>query len=312
MDHVLILLQVHGLVIVFAAVLIERVGLPVPAFPVMLVAAAVAQPTDHLNILLLATGAALPVDIAWYWAGRRYGTRILSTLCRISISPDSCVSQTRSVFARWGSASLLVSSFVPGIATMAPPLAGAFGKRFAIFAVCDLAGIVLWSGAAVGLGILFRDAVNDVLETLETAGGFGLLLLAAAFALFLGHKLRQRQRLIRELRMERISVEELEELFRVGEVPTIIDARPGELRDRQGAIPGAIGYTESALDSLAGSLLAVSEVIVYCACPNEASAARIARELMKRGVRRVRPLRGGIDAWSARSTEVRAVLPRLA
>lgn len=312
MEYVLTLLQEHGLVIVFAAVLLERAGLPVPAFPVMLVAASVARPIDYTYILLLAVGASLPVDLVWYWAGRQYGTRILRTLCRISISPDSCVSQTQSVFTRWGPASLLVSNFVPGISTMAPPLAGAFGMPFVTFSVYDLLGTVLWSGAAVAIGALFREAINDVLEALARVGGFGLLLLAVAVVSFLGFKWRQRQRLVRDLQMERISVEQLVDLVRSGALPTIIDARPRELQDQHGTIPGAIGYVESALDSLAGSLLAVSEVIVYCACPNEVSAARIAQELMKRGVKRVRPLRGGIDEWMARRTEIHAGPHKLA
>ena len=301
MHQVVALMEQYGAVVIFVAVLIERAGLPIPAFPVLVVAAGAAPHADYnlLQILLLGLAASLAADLAWYWAGQRYGYRILKTLCRISISPDSCVSQTQSIFTQWGLASLLVSKFIPGFSTMAPPLAGAFKQRLTSFLLYDTLGSLIWCGSAIALGVVFHDAVEDVLGALVHFGGLGLLLVIGALGLFVGYKWLQRQRLIRGLRMDRITVEELQELIRRGTAPMIIDVRPKEAQELDGMIPGALAYVESALDSLASSLMSSAEVVVYCACPNEASAAKIAQQLMKLGVKRVRPLLGGMEAWIA-------------
>ena len=307
--QVVALMEQYGPAVIFVAVLIERAGLPIPAFPVLVVAAGAAPHADSLlQILLLGVAASLAADLAWYFAGQRYGYRILKTLCRISISPDSCVSQTQSIFTQWGLASLLVAKFIPGFSTMAPPLAGAFKQRLASFLLYDTLGSMIWCGSAIALGAIFHDAVDDVLGTLVHFGGLGLLLVIGALGLFLGYKWLQRQRLIRDLRMDRITVDELRDLIRRGAAPVIIDARPKEAQELDGMIPGAVAYVESAMDSLASSLMSSAEVVVYCACPNEVSAAKIAQQLMKMGVRRVRPLLGGMEAWTAAHTSSATVV----
>jgi rhodanese-related sulfurtransferase len=149
----------------------------------------------------------------------------------------------------------------------------------------------------VGLGVLFHDAVGDVLRVLVDLGYWGIALVAGALAVFLAVKLRQRRALIRELRLSRISVVELKALVDRGSAPIIIDALAPASRQREGVIPGAIPVEVLRLDSGAATLPPQAEVIVYCACPNEAAAARIAQQLIRMGCIRVRPLTGGIFAW---------------
>lgn len=302
MHQLIPLLQEYGAVLVFIAVFIERAGPPLPAFPLIVVAAG-AAPSEAWFLLFLGTIASMVADIAWYAAGQRYGSRILHMLCRVSLSPDSCVSQTQAAFTRWGTVSLLISKFVPGLATMAPPLAGVVRQPVGAFLLYDTLGSLVWCGSAIALGYVFRDAVDDVLLALVRFGQIGGFAIAIALVLYVGYRWFQRYSLIRDLRMDRISVPELQELIRAGVAPVIIDARPIEVQAVLGStIPGALSVSPDEIATLAQKLGATTEVIVYCACPNEISAAKLAQQLKRLGVRKVRPLSGGIEAWWAAQT----------
>lgn len=299
MHQLIPLLQEYGALLVFVAVFVERAGPPLPAFPLIVVATG-AAPGQAAFFVFLGTVASAVADIAWYFAGQRYGSRILELLCRVSLSPDSCVSRTQETFTRWGTASLLLSKFIPGLATMAPPLAGVVRQSVGSFLFYDTLGSVIWCGSAVALGYVFRDAVDDVLLALVQFGRVGGIATAVALLLYVAYKWFQRYSLIRSLRMDRITVQELQELIRAGAAPVIIDARPKEIQAALGSIiPGALSVAPHEIVALAQRLSATTEVIVYCACPNEVSAAKIALQLKGLGVRKVRPLSGGVEAWLA-------------
>jgi rhodanese-related sulfurtransferase len=223
---------------------------------------------------------------------------VLTLMCRISLSPDSCVRQTESIYEQWGAPSLLVAKFIPGFATVATAMAGVVGVGLLGFGFFDLAGAALWAGVAAALGWVFRNAVGDVLAVLESAGRLGLAAVGFAFALYLLVKFVQRQRLIRQLRMARVSAHELHAMLGDDPPPLVIDVRSAGSRE-SGFIPGSRWLEPHMPDEQLLGLPEVDEVVIYCACPNEASAAALARRLMKAGFRRVRPLRGGIDAWVA-------------
>lgn len=294
------LIQQHGLPLVFFCVLLEQGGIPLPAYPVLLVAAAVsaATPQGPLQVLVVAAVAALLADLVWYAAGRRYGARVLGTLCRLSLSPDSCVRQTQNLYTRWGAPSLSFAKFVPGFASLATALAGATRTSLPVFVGFDLVGATLWAGVAVVLGVVFRDAIDQVLDTLASLGRWGGMLLVALFALYVLTRWWKRRLLIRQLRMDRISVTQLVELMASPRPPLVLDVRP-RLQQNEGRIPGAVLVELDADTPLPLPEQADVDVVVYCACPNEASAALVAHRLLKRGFRRVRPLAGGIDAWRA-------------
>jgi rhodanese-related sulfurtransferase len=228
-------------------------------------------------------------------------------MCRLSLSPDSCVRQTETIYQRWGAPSLVIAKFVPGFAAVATSMAGLMRTRLASFVVFDALGALLWSGVAATLGWLFRDAVSDVIEVFDRAGRWGLVALATMFALYVALKALQRHRLIRTLRMARVSVDELSGMLARQERPLVVDVRSLSSQ-KEGRIPGAIGIDSHAFDeSLQAQRLherMADEVIVYCACPNEASAAIVAKKLMRAGFKRVRPLGGGIEAWLERGYAV--------
>lgn len=299
------LLREYGLGFVFLNVLIEQGGLPVPAVPTMLVAGAIAAASGEslVALVVVAVLAAVIADTFWYFAGRRLGTRVLRVLCRISLSPDSCVRHTETIFGRFGPASLVVAKFIPGFASVSTALAGAVRIRLWKFVLFDAVGATLWVGVAVGLGYVFREALNELLDTLTALGRWGTILLVAALAAYVASRWWQRHTAVRQLRMDRISVDELRELMAAQRVGAILDVRSSLSQTATGRIPGARLVDLDSLDGL-GEWPAEGEVIVYCACPNEASAVRVAQRLKKLGFKRVRPLLGGIDAWVAAGLEV--------
>jgi membrane protein DedA with SNARE-associated domain len=144
----------HGYVLLFAWVLIEQMGLPVPAVPLLIAAGALAG-SGRINLTVamgLAIIAVLLADVFWYYLGRYRGGRVLKLLCRISLEPDSCVRRTEDVFARHGAHSLLIAKFVPGLNTAAPTLAGIFRMPLARFMVFDGLGAFFWVSTFAGLG----------------------------------------------------------------------------------------------------------------------------------------------------------------
>jgi membrane protein DedA with SNARE-associated domain/rhodanese-related sulfurtransferase len=309
MQLLLTLVQQYGLWLVFANVLILQLGLPAPAYPTLVVVGALTArgETTAVEVIAVSTLACLIADFAWYFAGARHGRRVLRLMCRLSLSPDSCVRQTETLYERWGAPSLVIAKFVPGFAVMATSLAGLLRTPLWRFALYDALGSLVWSGAAVGLGWLFRDAVAQVIDVFNRWGRWGLIVLVAALATYLSIKALQRHRLIRSLRMSRVSVEELNDMLASDERPLIVDVRSLSSQ-AQGRIPGAVWIDNHAFDeSLKASALGDRighEVIVYCACPNEASAATVAKKLMQAGFTRVRPLSGGIEAWIEKGYDV--------
>ncbi len=295
--------------ILFLLVLLQQAGVPYPITPVLIVAGAVSV-HGHPNaaaVIGIAAGAAVVADLAWYTAGFRLGARALKALCALSLSPDSCVAQTEGWFGRLGTRVLLVAKFVPGLGLISTAMAGVARAGLDRFLLYDVAGNVLWASTAVGIGVLFQGAVGDVLRALAELGYWGVALIAAAVAAFIVYRLATRHALIRELRSSRISVAELKALLDRGPAPVIIDALAPVSRQREGVIPGAIPVEALRLDSGGATLPFGAEVVVYCACPNEASAARIAKQLIRMGCLRVRPLTGGIFAWKDAGFGVEAV-----
>lgn len=300
MQLLLSLIEQYGLWLVFAAVLIEQLGVPIPAYPVLVVTGAVSARGDYglPAVLAVAVLACVIADLVWYHAGARFGRRVLQLMCRISLSPDSCVRRTENIYGRWGAPSLMVAKFVPGFAAVATSMAGILRTRVASFVFFDAVGALLWAGTGVLLGWQFRNAINDVLDTLAAAGRVGLVAVLLAFALFVVVKAWRRHAFRRQLRMARVTVHELNSLLSGEEPPLVVDVRSPASR-REGAIPGSVWVDMHAMDRAIGKLPAGGEVIVYCACPNEASAALVAQRLLRAGFTRVRPLAGGIDAWVA-------------
>ena len=293
------LLQQYGLGLVFVNVLALQAGVPVPAYPTLIVAGAYAAMGGNPLWKLIAVGvlAAIIADTIWYLAGKRYGLKILKILCRVSLSQDSCVRQTESIFQRFGPVSMVFAKFVPGFASVATALAGAVGLRYWLFVAFDAIGAALWVSVGVGLGYVFRNAIDDAMNTLKSLGHYGVVLILAGFAIWVLVRWYRRYLFARQLRMDRVSVDELRELIAENKVNAIVDVRSSLSQAATGRIPGARTVDVNRIVESFDGVSADGEVIVYCACPNEATAVKVAQQLKRLGFKRIRPLRGGIDAW---------------
>ena len=299
MNYLIMMIQQYGVGFVFLNVLALQAGVPVPAYPALIVAGAYAAMGGRPLWQLVAVGiaAALVADTGWYLAGRKFGVRILGTLCKVSLSPDSCVRQTETIFQRFGPGSMLFAKFVPGFASVATAMAGAIHLRYVVFVLFDAIGAGLWVGVGVSLGYIFRNAISDVMATLSALGHYGLMLVIAGFAVWIAVKWWRRRMFVKQLRMDRVSVDELRTLMDESKVTAIVDVRSPLVQASTGRIPGARTIDMQKIAESFKGVPVDGEVIVYCACPNEATAVKVAQTLRKVGYKRIRPLHGGIDAW---------------
>ena len=260
-------LSQNGYLLLFLLVLVERVGLPLPAIPILVAAGAlVRQGTMSWSAsLLLAVGACLVADLVWYEIGRRRGSQVMRWLCRISLEPDSCVRKTEGVFERWGGRSLLVAKFLPPLGVAAVPMAGMLGLGLGRFLIFDTLGALLWVGAFMGLGFLFANQLELLLQNLVLMGvGLGGVLLGA-LAIYLAWKWMRRRRFLRALRTARITPQELEGKMSSGEAVTIVDLRHRlEFAADPRMLPGALHIPVEEFEDRHHELPRDQDVILYC------------------------------------------------
>ncbi len=308
MHDLVVLLVDHGALIVFAATLAARIGAPVPASPLLVIAGSLVVAGQMSIVAALATSIVANVlgDGAWFLAGRRYGYRVMKQLCRISLSPDSCVRQSESLITAWGGSSLIAAKFVPGVSVIAAPMAGALGMSSARFLAFEVVAALVWTIAFMALGMLFSDQIQEIFEIMASTGEIAIAIVVVAIGAVIALRYWRRTRFLRELEIPRIGIDELHALIEQGRDPIVIDVRSdaGTQVDAR-RIPGAISIHLSEIGARAAGLARDREIVVYCNCPNEVSAARAAATLVAQGLLRARPLAGGLDAWVAagRATE---------
>jgi membrane protein DedA with SNARE-associated domain/rhodanese-related sulfurtransferase len=304
MDQILDNLARHGALILFAIIFVEQMGLPVPGVP-FLMAAGVLAGAGKMNIVTLlavTTVASLLADTVWFYLGRKRGTKILKLLCRISLEPDSCVRRTEDVFTKYGMKAVLGGKFVPGVGIVAPPLAGVFGVSLPRFLVYDGIASLLYTGCFLLIGFFFSNQLAPVLEALGRMGRWAAVVILLSLAIYILWKYIERQRVLRTLRIARITVDELRRMQEAKENVFIVDLRSEvDLQENPVVIAGALHFFPKDLETRHQEVPRDRDVVLYCSCPNEATAARAALLLRKRGITRVRPLLGGIDAWRERN-----------
>ena len=296
----------YGVLLVFANVLALSLGLPVPAMPTLiLVGAGLAlQPEAMwlplLGVLAVSVAASLIGDSVWFYAGRRYGNRTLQSLCRLSLSRDTCMKRTERFYGRFGIRVLSVAKFIPGLSMVSVPLAGAMQARLPLFLRYDGLGAALWATLGLGLGVVFSRQVETVIDTLSQLGAGAGVLVGIALAAYVGWRWWRRRALLASLEAARIEPVGLDGLIRNGQAPVVFDIRAPGFRDVDPyRIPGAVFADERQLDGILATYPREQRIVIYCACPDEVSAAWMAGRLRRAGFRDVLPLRGGIDAWRA-------------
>lgn len=288
--------------LVFFNVLLQQLGAPVPAVPTLILSASLSgEWTGVFLLAIVATSASLIADWAWYFAGRFYGYRVLSVLCKLSINPESCVSQTESRFRVWGPWSLVVAKFVPGFSTVAPPIAGAVRMSIFAFTLASAAGAFLWAMVALMAGWLFKEEVNAVYAVFKD-NLFALTVAAALICIFwLMWKVIQRNAFKARTNMPKISVQDVFGMVQAGNSNLrLIDLRPAVVQQAEplaGWLPANADTALSAVRAWAKTDL----IVTMCACPNDVSASHVADLLRKQGYVKAKALQGGYESWLARS-----------
>jgi len=254
----------HGYIVLFGWVLLEQLGLPIPAAPLLIAAGALAR-AGKMNLtfaMTLAFVAAILADLFWYFLGRYRGGRILKLLCRISLEPDSCVRRTENLFIRHGIRSLLVAKFIPGLNTAAPSLAGVFRMPVRRFLIFDSLGAFFWVVTVISLGLIF----SDQLEQLALRwGGWLVAALAGSLAAYVLWKFIQRRRFIRRLRIARITPKELMEKLTARENISIVDLRqPMDIEAFPQMIPGALRIAMEEIEQRHEEIPRDRDVVLYC------------------------------------------------
>ncbi|SRR5581483_1200370 len=303
MNEVLQFLAQHGPLVLFLAAFVEQAGIPLPASPWMLAAGAlIGQGKVHaLSAIGAAASGSMLADLLWFFLGRRYGNRILKLLCRVSLEPDSCVRRAQNVYSRFKLRGMIVAKFIPGLSTLTPPLAGSSGVGLSRFVFYDALSCCLYVGCFIAIGLVFSHQLEQILDALAGFGRGALALVIGLLVVYIGYKYYARRRFLKELRMARITVDELRQKLEAGEPLVILDLRSqDELDQDPSIIRGALRMRADELQTRHQDIPRDREIILYCSCPDEESSARTALLLHRKGILRVRPLLGGFDAWRDR------------
>jgi membrane protein DedA with SNARE-associated domain/rhodanese-related sulfurtransferase len=301
MDFLRGLFAEWGALIVLVNTLLHEAGVPVPLTPTVIVAGAMDSTALGITSTVLAVvlGSVVGNSI-WFYLGRRSGSSVLRTLCRLSLSPDTCVAKTSNAFDRWGPALLAVGRFIPGVSLVAPPMAGMSGMSWPRFLWLTAAGAALWGAVMVLAGSAFEAAIAVSLRWIAgvRVGPWEVVLLVVGG--YIAWRL-VRRRAQRQLKgVPRLDIDALRAALQRDPPAIVIDVRGTVMRasDDGGGIE-AIAVDLQDIDGFDIARLSGRQVVIFCGCPNEASAATAALKLQSRGVRDVHVLRGGVDALSS-------------
>jgi membrane protein DedA with SNARE-associated domain len=267
MTSLLEILFRHGYLLLVVWVFLEQIGLPVPSLPILLAAGALSG-THRMNFVgavLSCTLATILADFVWYELGRRKGIKVVQWLCKISLEPDSCVRRTEGLFEKRGAKSLLFTKFVPGLNAVIMPLAGIFQMRRDRFLLYDMLGSLFWLTTYIGLGYIFTNQIELIARNAASLGSWLVFILVCALAFYILYKFAVRQKFLRDLRIGRISVEELKRKIDAGEPLSIVDLRHSlDFEADPETIPGAVHLDSTELSENHGLLPRDREVVLYC------------------------------------------------
>jgi membrane protein DedA with SNARE-associated domain/rhodanese-related sulfurtransferase len=295
----------HAYAILFLWVLVEQFGLPVPSIPLLLTAGTLSA-THRVSFttgLLAVVAACLISDSSWYALGRRYGNRVIRLLCKLSLESSICVAKTEGYLVRRGAETLLFAKFVPGLSTVAAPIAGQTGMPYSRFLLYDLSGTLLWSLSFLFLGRFFGDIAKRSQAFFGLLSHFAVLVFVLMVVGFFIWRLVKQRRFIAKVREFRLEPDELkamlDEANQDGSAqPFIVDLRhPLDYMPDPRVLPGALRIGPAEIARLADRIPRDRDIILYCTCPSEETSAKVAMQLHRLGITRVRPLRGGFDGW---------------
>jgi len=308
MDSLLSGLSQHGYSILFAIVFLEAIGMPVPAALALLIAGA-ASAGGSLQFSLVAASAVSAMllgDVLMFLLGRYTGWWLLGLLCRLSLNPESCILTSADSFYRRGRGVLVFGKFVPGLNTMAPPLAGSMNMSFGQFLALDFAGAFLYAGAYLGVGFLFSGALEAITSNYQAFSSALSWFLIAALAAYLGYQAWQWTKGRRLPAVPLVSPAEVARAL-AADTAVIYDVRSHGYYERKSErLAGSKRLEPNALLHVEEHFPAGKQIYLYCTCVREATSSRVARQLLKSGVPSA-VIQGGLRAWKKAGLPVEAV-----
>jgi membrane protein DedA with SNARE-associated domain/rhodanese-related sulfurtransferase len=295
----------YAYLIIFLWVLVEQIGIPIPSVPVLLTAGTLSAThrVSFIGITIAMLLSCIIADTLWFSLGRRYGNSVLKLLCRLSFEASTCVSKTEGYFTRRGAVTLLFAKFVPGLSTVAAPIAGQTGMSYGRFLAWDMVGSLIWGETFILAGRFFGDLAKKSAPFFAWLGHFAIFIFAAMVLGFLAHRIWKQRKFLQQVRELRLEPSELKEMLDEAEKggttpPFIVDLRhPLDYLPDPRVLPGALRIGPNELKQHSEIIPRDRDVILYCTCPSEETSAKLALQLHKMGVYRVRPLRGGFDGW---------------
>ena len=285
----------YGYVVLFVWVLAEQLGMPIPSAP-LLITVGTLTATHKLNLalaLLTVLIASLISDTIWYQLGKRFGGRVVRMVCRLSMESSTCVRRTEDYFTKHGPSALLLAKFIPGLGTVAAPIAGQTSMKYRTFLAYDSGGILLWCLGYMLVGRFFGDVLKKHPEALAWVAHFSATLFILAVLGLLAYRVWKQQAFLKQVRTARLEPEELKRMLDSGKSVFIVDLRhPLDYLPDPRVLPGALRLTPDKLIENQNEIPRDRDIVLYCTCPSEATAAKMALNLRKLGIYRVRPLRG--------------------
>ncbi|MDE1161508.1 MAG: VTT domain-containing protein [Acidobacteriaceae bacterium] len=295
----------HAYAVLFGWVLVEQAGVPVPSFPI-LIAVGTMSAAHKLHVsysILIILLACFISDSLWFFLGKRYGARVLELLCKFSLEAATCVTKTQGTVGKRGALTLLFSKWVPGINTVAAPIVGQAGISYRTFVLYDMLGSLGWAAGWLFAGRFFGDLVRRSHEIFGLMVHHIVAITVVVTLAVLVYRYVRRRLFLNELRGLRLEPGQLMAMMgdadREGNLPPfIVDLRhPIDVREDPETLPGALRISPDDLVNSKALIPGGRDIVLYCTCPSEETSARIALKLRKMGVRRVRPLRGGLQGW---------------
>jgi len=302
----------YGYVVLFVWVLAEQLGMPIPSAP-LLITAGTLTATHKLNFALAVLAvlvASLISDTVWYQLGKRFGGRVVRMVCRLSMESSTCVRRTEDYFTKHGPSALLLAKFIPGLGTVAAPIAGQTSMKYRTFLAYDSGGILLWCLGYMLVGRFFGDVLKQHPGALAWVAHFSATLFVLAVLGLLVYRIYKQQAFLKQVRTMRLEPEELKRMLDSGNPVFIVDLRhPLDYLPDPRVLPGALRLTPDKLIETHTEIPRDRDIVLYCTCPSEATAAKMAMNLRKLGIYRVRPLRGGFDGWKDKGFPLEVVEP---
>ena len=289
-------IELHGYSILFAVVFLEAIGIPVPAALGLLIAggAAARGTLNPQTCIACALSAMMLGDTLMYYLGKLTGWWLLNLLCRISLNPEACVMQSADSFYKRGRVLLTVAKFIPGINTMAPPLAGSMSMPAVQFVGLDFIGAILYTTAWFGGGFVFNGVLTSITRGYSAFGDVVTWAIVAGLLLWTGNRIRMWANM---KKLPPVHMVKAEELAGAHDDVVVLDVRShGYYEKGTTRIHGSARLEPNAISQFAEGLPKDKAIVLYCTCVREATSAQVARALVEKGLQ-VSVLEGGFRAW---------------